>query len=150
ITFAARDLNLLRDVLRHSADAEQRALAAQVVAYAANKQAVVKDLVEAMRDPAEEVRNNAMRALAVMAGSARQTAKQQIRIPARPFSEMLNSIEWTDRNKSSFALLRLTDKRDPAVLAELCQKALPSLIEMAHWKSSSHANAPFFLLGRVG
>ena len=149
ITFAARDLKLLRDVLRHSDDAEHRALAAQVIAYTANKQAVVNDLVEAMRDPADGVRNNAMRALAVMAGSAPQTDKNQIRIPVRPFIEMLNGIEWTDRNKSSWALLRLTEKRDPAVLSELRQKALPSLIEMARWKSSGHAYAPFTLLGRV-
>src|SRR5262249_21631892 len=125
VTFAARDLKLLRDVLRRSADAEQRALAAQVVAYTANKQAVVNDLVGAMRDPAEEVRNNAMRALAVMAGAARQTTRQPIKIPVRPFIEMLNSIEWTDRNKSSWALLRLTDKRDSGVLFEIRQKALP-------------------------
>ena len=63
---------------------------------------------------------------------------------------MLNSIEWTDRNKSSLALLKLTDKRDLAILSELRQKALPSLIEMARWKSSAHAWAPFVLLGRVG
>src|SRR5262245_29465627 len=68
ITFAARDLKLLRDVLRDSADAEHRALAAQVIAYTANKQAIVNDLIEATRDPAEGVRNNAMGALVVMAG----------------------------------------------------------------------------------
>jgi len=51
--------------------------------------------------------------------------------------------------KSSYALLALTDKRDPVILSELRQKALPSLVEMARWKSSGHANAPFFLLGRV-
>src|SRR5215475_4576115 len=113
IKFAARDLNLLRNVLRQSADTEHRALAAEVIAYTANKQAVVNDLVEAMRDPAGEVRNNATRALWVMAGSARQTTKHPIKIPVRPFIEMLNSIEWTDRNKSSYALVRLTDKRDP-------------------------------------
>jgi len=149
ITFAARDLNLLRDVLRHSADAEHRALAAQVIAYAANKQAVVNDLVEATRDPAGGVRNDATRALMVMAGSARQTTGQPIKIPVRPFIEMLNSIEWSDRNKSSYALLRLTDKRAPAVLSEIRQKALPSLIEMARWKGSDHAYPSFFLLGRV-
>jgi hypothetical protein len=149
ITFAARDLKLLRDVLRHSSDAQHRALAAQVIAYTANKQAIVNDLIEAMRDPAEGVRNNATRALAVMAGAARQTTKQPIKIPVRPFIDMLNSIEWTDRNKSSWALLRLTDKRDPAVLSEILQKALPSLIEMARWKSSGHAQASFVLLGRV-
>ena len=149
VTFAARDPKLLRDVLRHSSDAEHRALAAQVIAYTPNKQAIVNDLVEATRDPAEGVRNNATRSLAVMAGSAQQTTKQQIRIPIRPFIEMLNSIEWTDRNKSSLALLRLTEKRAPAVLSELRQKALLSLNEMARWKSSGHACASFFLLGRV-
>lgn len=149
IIFAARDLNLLRDVLRHSADAEQRALAAQVIAYAANKQAVVNDLVEAMRDPADNVRNNATRALAVMAELSGKAGKQKIQIPARPFVEMLNSIEWTDRNKSSLALVRLTEQRNAAVLAELRHHARSSLVEMARWKASGHAYAPFFLLGRV-
>jgi hypothetical protein len=149
ITFAARDLMLLRDVLRHSDDEDHRALAAQVIAYTANKQAVVNALVEAMRDPAGGVRNNAMRALWVMAQSKQQTTKQPIKIPVQPFINMLNSIEWTDRNKSSSALLRLTEKRDPAVLSELRRKALPSLIEMARWKSSAHAQASFILLGRI-
>jgi hypothetical protein len=149
IAFAARDLGLLRDVLRHSADDEHRALAAEVIAYAAHKQAVVNDLVEATRDPAEGVRNNATRALAVMAESNQPTTIRPIKIPVWPFIEMLNSVEWTDRNKSAFALLALTKQRDPATLAELRQKALSSLIEMARWKSSGHAFAPFFLLGRV-
>jgi hypothetical protein len=149
ITFAARDLKLFRNVLRQSDDAEHRALAAQVIAYTANKQAVVNDLVDAMQDPAGGVRNNAMRALMVMAESALQTTNKQIRIPARPFIEMLNAIEWTDRNKSSWALVKLTYKRDPAILSELRQKAIPSLIEMARWKSSDHAQASFILLGRV-
>jgi hypothetical protein len=148
IKFAARDLNLLRNVLRQSADAEHRALAAEVIAYTANKQAVVNDLVDAMRDPAGEVRNNATRALMVMARSARQKTKQPIKIPVRPFAEMLNSVEWTDRNKSSYALLALTDQRDPVIFSELRQKALPSLVEMARWKSG-HAYASFFLLGRA-
>src|SRR5262249_15358850 len=102
ITFAARDLKLLRDVLRHSADAEHRALAAQVIAYTANKQAIVNDLVDAMRDPADGVRNNATRALAVKAGAARQRTTKPIRSTVRPFIEVLNSIEWSDRNKSSY------------------------------------------------
>ncbi|HMV51823.1 MAG TPA: hypothetical protein PKD31_29035, partial [Blastocatellia bacterium] len=143
------DLNLLRKVLRYSADAEQRALAAQVIAYTANKQAVIGNLVEAMRDPAGNVRNNAMRSLAVMAELSGKTGKPSVRIPTRPFVEMLNSIEWTDRNKSSLALVRLTEHRDPAVFTELRQQAFASLVEMARWKVSGHAYAPFFLLGRV-
>ena len=42
---AARDLKVLRRVLRDSSDAEQRALAAQILGYVANKQGVVGDLV---------------------------------------------------------------------------------------------------------
>src|SRR5215475_7517626 len=87
IRFAARDLITIRDVLRHSDDAGHRALAAHVIAYSTDKQALVNDLVEAMRDPDDGIRNNAMRALAVMAGSAPQTDKNQIRIPVRPFIE---------------------------------------------------------------
>lgn len=149
ITLAARGLKLFRDVLRNSADAEHRALAAQILAYAENKQEIVSDLVDAIRDPAEVVRNNAMRALWVMPEAAQQSTKKPIRIPARPFVEMLNSIEWTDRNKSSLALLNITNAPAIDILSELRKKALPSLIEMARWKTPGHARAPFVLLGRV-
>jgi hypothetical protein len=149
VAFAARDLKLIRDVLRNSSEVEHRALAAQIIAYAENKQEIVNDLVEAMWDPAEAVRNNAMRSLWVMPESTRQTAKKQIQIPARPFIEMLNSIEWRDRNKSSMALLKITNMPAADMLSELRRKALPSLVEMARWKTPGHAKAPFVLLGRV-
>ena len=44
-----------------------RAFAAEVLAYSANKQSVVEDLIYAMRDPSSGVRNNATRALALIA-----------------------------------------------------------------------------------
>lgn len=150
ITFATRDLKLLRAVLHDSADAQHRALAAEIIGYAANKRAVVKDLVYGMSDPDSGVRNNSMRALAVIGSFAQQSPKQRITVPVEPFIDMLNSIVWTDRNKSSFALSELTKNRDPEVLAKLRERALPSLVEMARWKSPGHSSRPFFLLGRVG
>ncbi|PYS28898.1 MAG: hypothetical protein DMF75_18070 [Acidobacteria bacterium] len=63
---------------------------------------------------------------------------------------MLNSIVWTDRNKSSLVLYTLTEERNPAVLSKLRERALLSLIEMSRWKSPGHAFGPFFILGRVG
>jgi hypothetical protein len=149
ITFAAQDFKVLRAVLRESADAQHRALAAQIIAYTANKQDVVKDLVHGMSDPDGGVRNHSMRALGIIAGFAPASPKRRIKVTVEPFIEMLNSIVWTDRNKSSGALLRLTEKRDPAILSKLRERALPSLIEMSRWKSP-HAGAAFFLLGRVG
>lgn len=150
IKFAAHDLKLLRSVLRESSDAKHRAFAAEIIAYAANKRDVVKDLVYAMADPDEGVRNNSMRALAIIAGFARDGTTKHIKVPIQPFIEMLNSISWTDRNKASVALLQLTEKRDAAVLSSLRHRALQSLIEMSRWKSSGHAHSPFFILGRVG
>jgi hypothetical protein len=149
LAFAQRDLPLLRTVLRESGDDSHRALAAQVIAYAADKRAVVDDLAAAMRDPSSEVRNNAMRALALFAQYAREHPESNLSMPPTPFIDLLNSIDWTDRNKSSAALQQLTESRDPALLQELRDHALDSLIEMARWKSPGHAYMPFFVLGRV-
>ncbi|RPJ60894.1 MAG: hypothetical protein EHM23_08860, partial [Acidobacteria bacterium] len=148
VSLANRNLSRLRDVLRKSADPDQRALAAQVIAYVDNKEAIVRDLVQAMHDPDADVRNNSMRALAVMADFSHSSPKKR-HIPATPFVEMLSSIEWTDRNKASFALLGLTADRDPKILSELRARALTPLTEMARWKTPGHAQAAFALLGRI-
>ncbi len=148
VKFAARDLKQLRDVLHNSMNAEHRALAAEVIAYTKNKQAVVSDLVAASKDPDGAVRNNAIRALGVMA-RAQTNGKLKIKIPWAPFIELLNSTVWGDRNKSSMTFWSLTQKRDPAMLAQLRDRALTSLVEMARWKSKGHATASFFILGRI-
>src|SRR5205814_1492983 len=44
----------------------------------------------------------------------------------------------------------LSEGRDPALLRTLRERALPSLIEMARWKSPGHQHAAFWLLGRIG
>lgn len=149
ITFAAKYQEQLRDALRSSSDAKQRALAAEVLGYSSDKQAIVPELIRAMQDPDPETRNNSMRALAVMAKYAQANQEAHITIPADSFVAMLNSVHWTDRNKSSFALLGLTMHRDPALLLSLRERALPSLIEMAQWKSAGHANAALIILGRI-
>jgi hypothetical protein len=149
VAYAADNTEVLRDVLQHSSDAENRALAAQVLGYAPDKRAVVPDLVRAMRDPAENVRNNAARALLVIAQYAQQSPERGIEVPLDPFIAMLDSPVWTDRNKSSWALSELTKTRDPAALAKIRAKALPSLVEMARWKSRGHAEPSVFMLGRI-
>jgi hypothetical protein len=146
---AAQHLSQLRDVLHNSADADQRALAAQVIAYGAERQAVAADLSEAIRDPDGEVRNNASRALWLMAAYGQKHPEAHLHIPAEPFVDMMNSIDWTDRNKSSLALFALTENRDPALLALLRQRALPSLVEMARWRAQGHAFPACAIVGRI-
>lgn len=149
LIFARRDLPGLRLVLQSSSDATHRALAAQVLGYVTDKQAVVEDLVQGMADPSEGVRNDAMRTLLVFADTVPSANRPRPRIPPQPFIGLLNSPIWTDRNKASGALLALSASRDPELLAMLRQQALTSLVEMARWKSAGHAQAPFMIVGRL-
>jgi HEAT repeat protein len=149
VVYAKRDLPQLRLVLRSSSDAAQRALAAEVLGYAVDKQAVVEDLVRGMSDPSEEVRNNAMRALLVFADTVPSPSRSIPRIPAEPFIDFLNSPVWSDRNKASGALMALSASRDPGLLARLRKDALTPLVEMARWRSAEHALGAFIILGRI-
>ncbi len=147
--YARRDLATLRRVLKDSSEADHRAVAAQILGYADDKQAVVGDLVRAMGDPDEAVRNSAMRALLVFADTVPGPGRAAPRVPAEPFIEFLHSSEWTDRNKASGALEALTRKRDPAMLAALRKTALIPLSEMAEWQSSGHALPAYLILARI-
>ena len=149
VLYATRDLPVLRRVLQSSSDAAHRALAAQVLGYAADKSAVVEDLVHGMSDPSAAVRNNAMRALLVFADMLPGTSPSVPRVPAQPFIELLNSPVWSDRNKASGALAAMSAGRDPELLAALREQAIAPLIEMARWKSEGHALPAVFILGRI-
>ncbi|MEO5509727.1 MAG: HEAT repeat domain-containing protein [Longimicrobiales bacterium] len=147
---ARTDFDTLVAVVRSSSDAAHRALAAQVLAYGAERQAVVRALVHAVGDPSESVRNNAARALALVAGWASKNPQAGLSIPTEPFVDFLNSVSWTDRNKGVLVLIPLTAERDSTVLAELRKRALPSLVEMGRWSNPGHALGPYILLARLG
>ncbi len=128
---AEQQLPVLRDVLRNSSDDEHRAMAAYIIGYALTKRLVVDDLQQAVQDPDDAVRNNAMRALAAIGILAAQDSGLGIQISPTWFVEMLNSIVWTDRNKAVTALLNLTESRPERILALIRERAMPSLAEMA-------------------
>jgi HEAT repeats len=73
----------LLQVLRDSSEAEQRRMAAYVLGYAKQSQTQISALVRATRDPDSAVRNNAARALGVLAVSDPRVAAQ---IPAHNLS----------------------------------------------------------------
>jgi hypothetical protein len=148
-TYANRDLHELRQVLRTSSNAAERALAAQVLGYAADKSAVVNDLVYGMSDRSERVRNNAMRALVAIAEMTPRAGRPVPRIPPEPFIALLSSPVWSDRNKASLALAALTQNRDLIFLVALRRQAISSLVEMARWKSEGHAQPAFIILARI-
>ncbi len=45
--------------------------------------------------------------------------------------------------------MALSASRDPGLLATLRKDVLPSLVEMARWKSAGHALFTFTILGRL-
>jgi hypothetical protein len=149
IAVAAKNGDLLRKVLRSSSDPSHRALAAQIIAYSSDKRKIIGDLIYAMKDPSDGVRNAAVRALALLARYAQKNPAKKLNISFAPFIDLLSSVMWTDRNKASLALFPLTDSRDPKLLKELRTKALLSLIEMARWQSKGHAYGPLMILGRI-
>ena len=146
----ARDnLTVLRSVLRNGQDAGERAAAAFVIAYAPHKADIVNDLQYGLKDADSSVRSNATRGLVALSVLARLDPESGLKISPTWFIEMLNSVSWTDRNKSSLALVTLTEARDPAVLAQLKERAQPALVEMAGLKTLGHALPAVVLLGRI-
>jgi hypothetical protein len=149
ITYADKNLSLLKEVLKFSKHAEQREVAATVIAYYNDKTEIVNDLLEAVTDPDEGVRNNAVRAIGIIANYSQSNPGLKIEIQADPFIEMINSISWTDRNKSGFVLLALTNSRNKKLLNQLKQQALKPIVDMAKWKSDGHSMPGFMMLGRI-
>lgn len=139
----------LRKILRSSAYESQRAAACQIIAYHFDKNEVVPELMYAIIDESEEVRNNAIKALTVIAWYAAEHPQKKIEIPYMPFIRLINSVVWSDRNRGLSVLMQLTRSRDPELLSKLKQLSLPALKEMATWKSEPHAMPAYVILARI-
>lgn len=133
------------EVLEHARDARQRAAAAELLGYADRSRRQIQALMDAAEDENAEVRNNAVRALGVLAAGR----GVPVEVNLKPLVDLLYSGTWTDRNKASWLIANLTEGRNAKMLAQLKKTAMPPLIEGAKWDA---AHAGFFLtiLGRIG
>jgi hypothetical protein len=147
--FAAEQLDWLKDVLRNGSEPEQRAVAAAVIGYAADKAKVVDDLQYALQDPDDAVRANALRSLSAIAVLASRRPELGIRVSATWIVELLNSIVLNDRLEAARSLVTLTDAPNPSVLALIRERGLVPLAEMARWKTLRYALPPFLVLCRA-
>lgn len=149
LRLARENLTTLREVLRNSMYDDQRAIAAYVVGYTPPQQGVIDDLQNALQDPAEAVRANAMRSLAALSVLAAADPSLGLHVPATWFVELLHSIIWSDRYHAAQALAAITDQDNSAALEQIRQRGLNSIIDMARWKTLTHALPAFILAGRV-
>jgi len=136
----------LERVLLRSVDVQQRRASATLLGYAERSAGQIRVLAEAVKDPDSDVRNNATRALSVLASAKGSNA---IQVDPRIFIELLFSESWTDRNKGSRLLERFSFQRDPAFLSELREKAMQPLLEGTTW-DAGHSYPFLAMLGRIG
>lgn len=152
INLAMRDYAVHREaefirVLRNASDPKQRQVAATLLGYVPRSATQASALVQAVNDPDGEVRNNAIRTLEVL--SARKNAAP-LSIDARALISLVFSDKWSDRNKGSLLLFRITEGRDQFLLKTLRTQALQPLIEGASWASDPGHSTPFLtILGRI-
>jgi hypothetical protein len=144
--YVARHSPLVRRVLASARNIEHRQIAAEMLGYADRSTEQIATLIRASHDVNDGVRNNAIRALLVLARSSSEVSAM---IPGECFVGLLNSGVWTDRNKSAELLSILTAQRDPRLLTCLREQALASLVEMARWSYSGHALSARLMLGRI-
>jgi hypothetical protein len=144
--YAVSHADLIQRVLRNSSDVEQRRVSSCFLGYADRSANQIKNLTFATKDPDGLVRNNATRALWVLASAKNSVG---IGVSPTPFIDLLFSSQWTDRNKSSLVLMQLTQQRDPELLRTLRERAIPPLIEGARWTNPGHSLPFLFILGRI-
>jgi len=143
--YALHHEDTIRQALKSSSDDKSREVASHLLGYAQQSQSQIDDLIAASRDPNFGVRNNATRALSVLADSSPAAAAK---IPASGFVDMLSSGNWTDRNKSIALLTTLTTSRNPQLLAQLRSQAFDALVEMARWRTV-YSLGPRVVLARI-
>ncbi|QEG33094.1 hypothetical protein [Bythopirellula goksoeyrii] len=149
VPLAQKHWSRLVDVLHTSHDGKQRAIAAQVIAYAPDKLQVVHELVAAMSDSNSTVRNNSTRALSIIFEIAASHPEVSLNPPielVRNAVNLLDSVDWSDRNKAVGLLLNLDGSQ--VVLRQVRKNSIPSLIEMSNWQTV-HGSMAFMLLGRL-
>jgi hypothetical protein len=144
----------IRSVLRNASDEEQRAMAAYAIGYAPDKRDIIDDLQYALKDADAGVRNNATRGLKALAVLARLNPDSGVKVEATWFIEMLNSLSFTDRNQALGMLQILTESSGPSgrnasAIAQMRDRSLGALVEMARWKSLTYALPAFVLVGRL-
>ncbi|MGP8248238.1 MAG: HEAT repeat domain-containing protein [Bryobacteraceae bacterium] len=144
--WARSNFQIVYKILETSRYKEQRAYAAEALGYLRRSPQQISALVQASFDADGGVRNNALRALAIVLKVAPDLAGE---VPAERFIPFLYSPEWSDRNKIALLFETLTASRDRAVLGALRSEALEPLREMAQWKDWRHAQASARLLGRI-
>jgi len=145
--FALRNSSELFAVSRKSSNARHRGIAVDAIGYGLHSADQMGALTHSVLDPDPTVRNNAIRALMVLASSQVELLAP---IPYAVFVDLLDSGVRVDRTKSVALLSELSEGRDPLLLEAILERGLVPLVECARWSWSGHAYDARVILGRIG
>lgn len=137
----------LFSVSRGSSLARHREIAVDAIGFGLHSADQIDALTHSALDPDPTVRNNAIRALSVLASSE---VELEAPIPFATFVHLLSSEVRTDRSKAVALLSELTESRDPGVLEAIFRRSFVPLVECARWSWSGHAYPARVVLGRIG
>lgn len=148
LRWANSDFAYLQKILHFSVYQRQRATAVQIIAYNDDKRRVIQELLYALRDESDEVRNNAIKALSAISYYI-TLHPGRLNVSFQPFIRMINSVVWADRNKGLSVLMQLSETRNKELFRQLRESSLRSLKQMAQWNSEAHAMPAYVILARM-
>lgn len=123
---AKKESEFILQALKKDPDPERRAAAAFLAGCMEDPQKILRELMPAVEDKSAVVRNNAIRVI----GSTILAAKIQD-IDLKPFIQLLNSPQETDRNKSLLVLLRVSkNKKLQKIMIKEAGKQLIALLAL--------------------
>ena len=139
-----RNLEGLVQVVRRDGDMQKRMSAIQLLGYASGREQLVALLLPFVRDKQEGVRNETLR----MLGDAQHHA-QTVVLPLETILDAMWMPRETDRNKSTWALVRIVEVEGPAHAREIAQKSGDVLVSMVGMSQDIDATPARLLLEAI-
>jgi len=115
---------VLVEILNQSAQMDDRASAAYLLAYLNDPNQVASLLIPAIKDPEPLVRNNVLRVL----GDIAERHKDVV-LPSKPFLEALEFPRSSDRSKAVFVVLMMSSGSQQ-VREDVLKSSIPALLAM--------------------
>lgn len=115
---------ILTDILNQSAQMDDRASAAYLLAYLNNPEKVAAILVPAIKDPEPLVRNNALRVLGDIAEK-----HKEVLLPTKPILEALEFPRASDRSKAVYVVMMMSASSQQ-VRDDILKNSVPALLAM--------------------
>ncbi|MFM8270142.1 MAG: HEAT repeat domain-containing protein, partial [Pseudomonadota bacterium] len=115
---------VLVEILNQSAQMDDRASAAYLLAYLNDANQVASLLIPAIKDPEPLVRNNTLRVL----GDIAERYKAVV-LPSKPFLEALEFPRASDRSKAVFVVLMMSSGSQQ-VREDIIKSSIPPLLAM--------------------